>query len=78
MEYKTENVCATHIKFDLIDGRLHNVHFQKGCPGNLQAIQVLVEGMKAEEVIKKLRGIQCGDNSTSCADQLAQAIEKKL
>jgi uncharacterized protein (TIGR03905 family) len=38
----------------------------------------MVEGLKADEVMKRLRGIHCGAKSTSCPDQLAQALEKAL
>ena len=38
----------------------------------------LVEGMKAEEVIEKLRGIKCGFKNTSCPDQLSFAIEEAM
>ena len=51
------------------------VVFSGGCPGNLSAMAVLIKGMAVEEVINKLRGIEC-QNGTSCADQLAQALDE--
>lgn len=75
MIYKTEGVCASEISFEIEKGLLHNVSFMQGCPGNLQAIQILVEGMPALLAISKLRGIRCGGKETSCVDQLAKAIE---
>ena len=54
-----------------------NVQFLGGrCPGNLQALPKLVEGMTVEEIEKKIGGIQCGYRGTSCADQLARAVRK--
>ena len=47
-----------------------------GCNGNLQGIAKLVEGMKADEVIARLKGIKCGGKPTSCPDQLAVALTK--
>ena len=47
VEYKPEGVCARKIEFDLEDGKLHNVHFTGGCPGNLAAIGKLIEGQDA-------------------------------
>ncbi|MBR4751351.1 MAG: TIGR03905 family TSCPD domain-containing protein, partial [Thermoguttaceae bacterium] len=44
--------------------------------GNLRGIARLVEGMKAEEVEKRLKGISCGGKPTSCPDQLAKAIRQ--
>jgi uncharacterized protein (TIGR03905 family) len=76
--YNTAGVCAKEIKFDLKDGIVTNVTFNGGCPGNLQAISILVEGMPAQEVIKKLKGITCGQKSTSCTDQLVHAILAQL
>ena len=46
--------------------------------GNLQAISKLVEGKKAEKVADILRGNDCRGKGTSCADQLAKAIDKAL
>lgn len=74
--YQTSGVCAKQIIFDVENGILKNVKFENGCPGNLQAISKLVEGMPVEEVIERLKGIRCGAKPTSCGDQLAQALEK--
>ena len=38
----------------------------------------LVEGMDAEEVISRLKGIKCGFKNTSCPDQLSTALEEVL
>ena len=40
--YKTCGVCSREIHFDIVDGKLHNVSFDGGCPGNLTAIGKLV------------------------------------
>lgn len=73
--YLTRGVCSQKISFELENDIVKNVEFVSGCNGNLQGIAKLVEGMKAEEVIKKLKGIKCGSKGTSCPDQLARAIE---
>lgn len=74
--YTTEGVCSRQIDFDVENGIIHNVSFLGGCNGNLKAISKLVEGMPAEKVIEILRGNTCGDNTTSCADQLTKALEQ--
>lgn len=67
------------IDFEIDDnGLIRNVVFTGGCNGNLQGISRLVEGMKVEEAINKLEGIRCGYKSTSCPDQLAQALKETL
>jgi len=76
--YTTLGTCAREINFDLNDGIVKNVKFIGGCPGNLQAISSLLEGMSADEVIKKLKGITCGEKTTSCTDQLAIALQAQM
>ena len=75
---KTSQVCSTKIDFDVVDGKIYNVVFTGGCNGNLKAIGKLVEGMDCEPLIKTLKGNTCGSSTTSCADQLAQAVEKAV
>jgi uncharacterized protein (TIGR03905 family) len=76
--YNTTGICAKEINFDLQDGIVRNVKFNGGCPGNLQAISSLLEGMPADEVVKKLKGITCGAKTTSCTDQLATALLEQM
>ena len=76
--FRTKGVCSSEIRFDLEGHTVHNVAFAGGCNGNLRAISKLVEGMEAEKVIEILRGNICGFKKTSCADQLAQALEEAL
>ncbi len=73
---KVNNVCSTKVDFDLVDGKVHNVVFTGGCNGNLKAIGKLVEGMEREKLVSILKGNTCGPSSTSCADQLARAVEQ--
>jgi len=76
--YQTSGVCARTIDFDIDDGILSNVSFVGGCHGNLKAIGLLVEGRNAQEMQLLLSGNTCGYKNTSCADQLAQAIENAM
>lgn len=76
--YQPKGVCARQIHFSIEDGKLRQVHFDGGCPGNLSAIGKLLEGRDAKEASALLRGNLCGTKSTSCADQLAQAIEQAI
>ena len=77
-KYKTKGTCSQEIQFDIVDGKLTGVKFIGGCSGNTQGLSRLVEGMDAEEAVKRLSGINCGFKSTSCPDQLARAIAEKL
>ena len=74
IDYKTKGVCARQMIIEVEDGVVQGVQIIGGCHGNLQGISALVKGMKAEDVIARLEGICCGPKSTSCPDQLAQAL----
>ena len=78
MKYMTSGVCSREIEFEVVDGKLHNVHYLGGCNGNLQGVGALVEGMEVHDAIARLKGIKCGMKGTSCPDQLAKALEKYL
>jgi len=73
--YKTSGTCSREIAFEIVDGKVRNVQFFGGCNGNLKGIGALVEGMDVEDVIHRVEGIRCGMKSTSCPDQLAQALK---
>ena len=76
--YRPRGVCASQIRFDLEDGKLHNIAFTGGCNGNLKAIGKLLEGADADYAIRTLKGNDCGGRGTSCADQLTKAIKAAL
>ena len=78
MIYKTKGTCSTQIDIEVEEGIIKSVKFTGGCNGNLQGVSRLVEGMKAEDAIAKLRGIKCGFKPTSCPDQLSYAIEQAM
>lgn len=72
--YKTSGTCSSLIQLELDGDIVRNVKFTGGCPGNLQAISKLVEGLTVDEVEKRLSGIRCGMKPTSCGDQLSKAV----
>ena len=76
--YAPKGVCSKQITFDMEDGKLHNVKFVGGCPGNLLAIGKLLEGADAAKTAQTLAGNDCGGRGTSCADQLSVAIKEAL
>lgn len=76
--YNTRGTCSVSVSFDLEDGIVKNVEFVRGCMGNTQGVSKLAEGMRAEDIINKLEGIDCGGRGTSCPDQLAKAIKKAM
>lgn len=77
-DYTPTGVCARKISFGIEDGKLSGVSFVGGCNGNLKAISKLLEGQSAAEAVRILKGNDCNGRGTSCADQLAQAVEQAL
>lgn len=77
--YTPRGVCSRQITIDLSsDGVIENVRFLGGCNGNTQGVSVLCKGLKAEDAIAKLSGIDCGGRGTSCPDQLSLALKEAL
>ena len=74
--YKTQGTCSREIIFEVENNKVKNVQFIGGCNGNLKGIGALVEGMDMDEIISRVEGIRCGMKSTSCPDQLAQALKE--
>ena len=75
MVYKTKGVCSRSIDIELDGDTIKSVKFNGGCNGNTKGIASLVQGMKIDDVIARLKGIDCGGRGTSCPDQLAKALE---
>ncbi|MDD6736222.1 MAG: TIGR03905 family TSCPD domain-containing protein [Clostridiales bacterium] len=73
--YTPQGVCSVQIDFEIDGDTVHNVKFTRGCNGNTQGIARLVDGMKVDEVIARLKGLNCNGRGTSCPDQLAAALE---
>ncbi len=76
--YKTSGVCSKQIDLEMEGNVIRRVTFTGGCHGNTQGVAALAVGMTAEEYIKRCAGIRCGFKSTSCPDQLAEALKAYL
>ena len=71
--FTPQGVCAKRITFAIgDDGKLHDVHFVGGCPGKL------LEGADPQSTADLLQGNDCRGRGTSCADQLAIALNGAL
>ena len=78
--WSPSGVCAkmffiTILQDPLVMDRIEDIVIHGGCPGNAQAIIKLLKGMTIKDAIAKLEGIKCGNKSTSCPDQLAEALK---
>ena len=76
--YVTKGVCSRRIFLELDGNKIVSAKFEGGCDGNTKGVSAMVQGLTAEEVISKLKGIQCGQKGTSCPDQLAIALQEAL
>ncbi len=72
--YKTSGTCSSEMIVELDGDTVKSVKVIGGCNGNSKGICSLVQGMKADEVIRRCKGIRCGFKTTSCPDQLANAL----
>lgn len=76
IEYTPKGVCSRKMTIEIEGDIVKNVKVIGGCNGNLKGISSLVEGMKVDEVIKRLDGIDCNGKGTSCPAQLANALKE--
>lgn len=78
ISYQPHGICPRRIDIEVEDDIVQNVQFLGGCNGNTKGISSLVKGMKVEDVIDRLRGIDCNGKGTSCPAQLAKALEENF
>ena len=80
--FKPNNVCSREMTIEIDDnGVIISAQVIGGCHGNLQGVCRLIEGRKAEDIIKTLKGIKCRGSrtgETSCPDQLALGLEANI
>lgn len=76
ISYAPKGVCSRKIDIELDGDVIKSVRFTGGCNGNTQGISKLVVGMKVQDVIDKLDGIDCNGRGTSCPAQLAKALKE--
>ena len=77
--FQPRGVCSQAMRVEVDEqGIIQKLEVLGGCSGNLQGISALVEGMPAQEAIRRLKGIRCGFKDTSCPDQFARGLESAL
>jgi len=74
-EYTPKGVCSRKFTIEVEDGKIGDITIVGGCSGNLQGLAALLKGMEVEDAIARMEGIRCGFKSTSCPDQMAQALK---
>lgn len=76
--YHTKGVCSRAIEIEVEDDVILRVQYIGGCHGNTQGVAALIRGMRIEDAIERLSGIDCRGRGTSCPDQLARALREYL
>ena len=56
MVYKTKGICSRSIDIELDGDTIKSVKFNGGCNGHTKGIASLVQGMKIDDVIARLKG----------------------
>ncbi len=74
--FTPKGVCSRQMEIAFDGDTIVSLKVIGGCPGNLQGVSALVKGRKIDDVIASLDGIKCASKSTSCPDQLAQALKE--
>ena len=76
--YTPHGVCSRKMIVEIENGAIKHVDILGGCNGNLKGIASLLQGMRVEDAIERMKGIRCGMRPTSCPDQLATALQEAL
>lgn len=77
--FPNSGTCSKQTNFVLNDDHtIASMEVIGGCNGNLKGICQLLEGMKAEDAIQRMKGTTCGPRPTSCPDQISHALEEAL
>ncbi len=74
--FQPRGVCSSRMDFELSGDTIESLKVTGGCNGNLKGIASLLQGMKIDDVIERLDGVQCGMKGTSCPDQIARALKR--
>ena len=74
--YEPEGVCSYEMIFEIDGDVVKSIKIIGGCTGNTVGVAKLIENKKIDDIIKMLKGIDCGSRGTSCPDQIARALEE--
>lgn len=73
---RPDGICAKLIAINIEHNRIKEVTIQGKCCGASKAICKLLIGKTAERAIELLEGIKCLSMDSSCADQIAKALQQ--
>lgn len=74
--YQPKGTCSKLMEFEMEGNIIKSLKVTGGCNGNLKGISSILREKSVDEVIDAFDGIHCGPRSTSCPDQIAQALKQ--
>ena len=74
--YTPQGVCSKLMIVEAADGKIEEVQIVGGCHGNGQGMCALLKGMRVNDAISRLEGIDCHGRGPSCPDQMAKALRQ--
>ena len=74
--YTPQGVCSKLMIVEAADGKIEEVQIVGGCHGKGQGMCALLKGMRVNDAISRLEGIDCHGRGTSCPDQMAKALRQ--
>lgn len=74
--YQPKGTCSKLFEFEMEGNIIKSLKVTGGCNGNLKGISSILREKTVDEVIEAFDGIHCGPRSTSCPDQIAQALKQ--
>ena len=69
-------ICAKFIAINVENNHIKEVVIQGRCCGASEALCNLLVGKTPKRAIKLLEGIKCLSKTSSCADQIAKALQQ--
>lgn len=78
--YTPTGVCAKQIDVEINEEvpTVSGVLIVGGCPGYSAALSKLLVGMDAINAVDVLQGVKCGTKQSSCAAEVAKALQACL
>ena len=78
--YTPTGVCAKQIDVEINEEvpTISGVLIVGGCPGYSAALSKLLVGMDARNAVDMLQGVKCGTKQSSCAAEVAKALQACL
>ena len=82
-----DEICPKEVRVEIEEDKIKRIIFRArevakedgaivktACRGNWQGLKKLIENRNIDEIIGLLKGIKCGEKTSSCPDSVAKAL----